>query len=65
MNRTKNKESNFCFAQHGQVKRIFEDEDPESALEAEIDGNLKGSYRSEDVFKVRQLTLKISFIHLI
>ncbi|PON44878.1 hypothetical protein PanWU01x14_263590 [Parasponia andersonii] len=37
------------------VKRIFQDEDPESALEAEIDGNLRGSYPSEDVFKMAEV----------
>lgn len=35
-----------------QVKQVFEDRDPESALEKEIDRNLQGGYRMEDVYKV-------------
>lgn len=45
------------FSSHDQIKNIFQDENPESALEAEIDGNLRGSYPIEDVFKVYQLIL--------
>ncbi|KAK9276192.1 hypothetical protein L1049_005723 [Liquidambar formosana] len=37
------------------VKEIFQDEDPVTALEAVIDGNLKGSYPMEDVYKVAEI----------
>lgn len=37
---------------HGQVHKIFEDEDPKTALENVIDLNLRGSYPMEDVYKV-------------
>ncbi|KAM6589348.1 hypothetical protein CsatA_011953 [Cannabis sativa] len=37
------------------VKTIFQDEDPESALEAEIDGNLRGSYPFEEIFKMGEI----------
>ncbi|OWM76100.1 hypothetical protein CDL15_Pgr009746 [Punica granatum] len=33
------------------VNKIFREEDPESALEAVVDGNLRGSYPMEDVCK--------------
>lgn len=45
------------FITHGQVQSIFKDENTESALEAEIDGNLRGSYPMEEVFKVSFLYL--------
>lgn len=35
-----------------QVNNIFNEEDPESALKAIIDGNLKDNYPPEDIFKV-------------
>ncbi|CAI9092984.1 OLC1v1028374C2 [Oldenlandia corymbosa var. corymbosa] len=38
------------------INNIFEDEDPESALEREIDGNLKGGYPMEDVFKMAEIS---------
>lgn len=34
------------------VYSIFQEEEPENELEAFIDGNLKGSYPLEEVFKV-------------
>ncbi|XVF85033.1 hypothetical protein PTKIN_Ptkin17bG0086200 [Pterospermum kingtungense] len=37
------------------VNKIFEAEDPETALEEVIDGNLRGSYPVEDVYKVAEL----------
>ncbi|XP_010100381.2 lysM domain receptor-like kinase 3 [Morus notabilis] len=37
------------------IKSIFQVEDPESALEAEIDGNLRGSYPIGDVFKMAEI----------
>ena len=43
----------------GQVYKIFKDEDPVTALEEVIDGNLSGSYPLEDVYKV-----SIIFFHL-
>lgn len=36
-----------------QVNEVFRDEDPESALEEIIDGNLGSSYPLENVYKVR------------
>lgn len=44
----------FCFPSHGQIKEIFQDEDPERALEAVIDGSLHFSYPFEAVYKVCQ-----------
>ncbi|XP_060669096.1 lysM domain receptor-like kinase 3 [Ziziphus jujuba] len=38
------------------VKDIFGDENPESALEAEIDGNLRSSYPIEDVFRMAEIS---------
>ncbi|XWS63706.1 hypothetical protein CRYUN_Cryun06bG0124600 [Craigia yunnanensis] len=38
-----------------QVNKIFEEENPESALEEVIDVNLRGSYRIEDVYKMTEL----------
>lgn len=43
-----------------QVNTIFEEENPESALEEVIDGNLRGSYPMEEVYKV---SLLISFLY--
>ncbi|XP_062112500.1 lysM domain receptor-like kinase 3 [Humulus lupulus] len=37
------------------VKTIFQDEDPESALQAEIDGNLRGSYPIDEIFKMAEV----------
>ncbi|KAG8366081.1 hypothetical protein BUALT_Bualt17G0038800 [Buddleja alternifolia] len=37
------------------VNKIFNEEDPESALEAIIDGNLKGNYPPEDVYKMAEI----------
>nr|ASM47254.1 exopolysaccharide receptor [Trema levigatum] len=50
-----NRESNKMKSLITVVKRIFQDEDTESALEAAIDGNLQGSYPSEDVFKMAEV----------
>lgn len=36
----------------GKVNNVFEEENPESALEEVIDGSLGGSYPMEDVYKV-------------
>ncbi|KAI7989725.1 Chitin elicitor receptor kinase 1 [Camellia lanceoleosa] len=33
------------------VNKIFQDKEPETALLSIIDGNLKGSYHMEDVYK--------------
>nr|AZL93826.1 LysM receptor kinase [Ceanothus thyrsiflorus] len=38
------------------VKGIFGDENPESGLEAEIDGNLRSSYPIEDVFRMAEIS---------
>ncbi|KAJ7953571.1 LysM receptor kinase [Quillaja saponaria] len=38
------------------VHRVFQDEDPEMALEAAIDGNLRGSYPPEDVYKMAEIS---------
>ncbi|KAL0421416.1 UNVERIFIED_CONTAM: LysM domain receptor-like kinase [Sesamum latifolium] len=37
------------------VNNIFKEEDPESALELTIDGNLKGNYPPEDVYKMAEI----------
>ncbi|XVE85132.1 hypothetical protein DITRI_Ditri17bG0067500 [Diplodiscus trichospermus] len=37
------------------VNKIFTEEDPESALEEVIDGNLRGCYPMEDVYKMAEL----------
>ncbi|WRX13581.1 Protein kinase domain - like 10 [Theobroma cacao] len=37
------------------VNKIFEEDDSESALEEVIDGNLRGSYPMEDVYKMAEL----------
>ncbi|CAK9173744.1 unnamed protein product [Ilex paraguariensis] len=37
------------------VTNIFQSEDPEAALEAIIDGNLRGSYPMEDVYRMAEL----------
>lgn len=37
---------------NGQIHEIFQDEDPDSALESLIDENLKGCYPMEDIYKV-------------
>ncbi|KAK0573505.1 hypothetical protein LWI29_009195 [Acer saccharum] len=37
------------------VYKIFKDEDPETALEEVIDGNLSGSYPLEDVYKMIEI----------
>ncbi|XWS69053.1 hypothetical protein CRYUN_Cryun04dG0146800 [Craigia yunnanensis] len=37
------------------VSKIFEEENPKSALEEVIDGNLRGSYPMEDVYKMAEL----------
>lgn len=42
----------LCF-HHIQVNKIFQDDDPETALEDVIDKNLEASYPIEDVYKVR------------
>lgn len=42
---------------NGQIQEIFQDEDPESALESFIDGNIKGCYPLEDVYKVGHLNI--------
>ncbi|CAM8957040.1 unnamed protein product [Rhodiola kirilowii] len=38
------------------IKKIFEAEDPEIALEAEIDGNLRGGYPLEDVYRMAEIS---------
>lgn len=35
-----------------QMTAIFRDQDPETALEANIDENMKGSYPMDEVYKV-------------
>lgn len=42
----------FSLLSHEQVYKIFEDEDPESALESAVDRNLRGSFPMDDVYKV-------------
>nr|AZL41251.1 LysM receptor kinase [Datisca glomerata] len=37
------------------VNKIFEDEDPETALEASVDGNLQGNYPFEDAYKMAEI----------
>ncbi|XP_075101224.1 lysM domain receptor-like kinase 3 isoform X1 [Nicotiana tabacum] len=37
------------------IQEIFQDEDPESALESFIDGNIKGCYPLEDVYKMGEI----------
>ncbi|KAI7998555.1 LysM domain receptor-like kinase 3 [Camellia lanceoleosa] len=37
------------------VNKIFQDKEPETALLSIIDGNLKGSYHMEDVYKMAEL----------
>ncbi|XP_057495609.1 lysM domain receptor-like kinase 3 [Actinidia eriantha] len=37
------------------ISKIFKDEEPEAALESVIDGNLKGSYPMEDVYKMAEI----------
>ncbi|KAJ8563196.1 hypothetical protein K7X08_031648 [Anisodus acutangulus] len=37
------------------IHEIFQDEDPESALESFIDENLKGSYPMEDIYKMAEI----------
>ncbi|BFG16357.1 hypothetical protein CerSpe_026310 [Prunus speciosa] len=37
------------------IKKIFQDEDPESALEAATDGNLRSNYPMEDIFKMAEI----------
>lgn len=37
---------------HAQINNVFQDKDPEKALESIVDGNLKGSYPMEDAYKV-------------
>ncbi|KAK6160223.1 hypothetical protein DH2020_003604 [Rehmannia glutinosa] len=37
------------------VNNIFNNEDPESALESIIDGNLKGNYPPDDVYKMAEI----------
>lgn len=48
-----------------QVNNIFNEENPESALEFIIDGNLKGNYPPEDVYKVDVITILFSFMQII
>jgi len=43
----------FKFLYHIQVNEIFQDDDPETALEDAIDKNLEASYPMEDVYKVK------------
>nr|XP_027099333.1 lysM domain receptor-like kinase 3 [Coffea arabica] len=38
------------------LNSAFEDEDPESALESIVDGNLRGSYPMEDVYKMAEIS---------
>ncbi len=44
--------SKFLLLSYYQVYKIFEDEDPESALENAVDKNLRGSFPMDDVYKV-------------
>ncbi|KAM1129064.1 hypothetical protein ACFX2I_038850 [Malus domestica] len=37
------------------IYAIFKEEDPEAALEAQIDGNMKGSYPMEEVYKMAKI----------
>ncbi|KAF3431215.1 hypothetical protein FNV43_RR25945 [Rhamnella rubrinervis] len=39
------------------VKDVFGDENPEAALEAEVDGNLRSSYPMEDVFRMAEIAV--------
>ncbi|KAK4374589.1 hypothetical protein RND71_005266 [Anisodus tanguticus] len=38
-----------------QIHEIFQDEDPESALESFVDENLKGSHPMEDIYKMAEI----------
>ena len=40
------------FPSHDQINNVFQDEHPEDALEVVIDGNLRGIYPFEHVYKV-------------
>lgn len=35
-----------------QLYAVFQEKDPEAALEAKVDANMKGSYPIEEVYKV-------------
>lgn len=51
-----------------QMTAIFRDQDPETALEANIDENMKGSYPMDEVYKVSviaRLSIHFSFyVHI-
>ncbi|KAK8310498.1 hypothetical protein V6Z12_D02G190100 [Gossypium hirsutum] len=50
-----NKEPNKMRSLITVVNNVFEEENPESALEEVIDGSLRGSYPMEDVYKMAEL----------
>ncbi|TQD76294.1 hypothetical protein C1H46_038180 [Malus baccata] len=40
------------------IYAVFKEKDPEAALEAQIDGNMKGSYPMEEVYKMAETALR-------
>ncbi|CAN6718029.1 unnamed protein product [Malus baccata var. baccata] len=40
------------------IYAVFKEKDPEAALEAQIDGNMKGSYPMEEVYKMAEIALR-------
>ncbi|XP_073138790.1 lysM domain receptor-like kinase 3 [Henckelia pumila] len=50
-----NKEPNRMKSLIAEVNRVFHENDPESALESIIDGNLKGNYPPEDAYKIAEV----------
>ncbi|KAE8722628.1 LysM domain receptor-like kinase 3 [Hibiscus syriacus] len=52
-----NKEPNKMRSLITVVNNIFEDENPEKALEEVIDGSFRGSYPMEDVYKMTELAM--------
>ncbi|KAA8529615.1 hypothetical protein F0562_034285 [Nyssa sinensis] len=51
-NRTANKTKSIITV----VNNVFQDEDPETALDSIIDGNLKGNYPLENVYKMAEIS---------
>ncbi|XP_073057611.1 lysM domain receptor-like kinase 3 [Primulina eburnea] len=50
-----NKEPNRMKSLITDVNKVFQEKDPESALELIIDGNLKGNYPPDDVYKMAEV----------
>lgn len=47
----------FNWSKFDQMLTMFRDQDSEAALEANIDGNLRGSYPLEEAYKVRAIAI--------